>query len=305
VKALLVAIAVLAVAGAARAESVGLATVVAPIRDDRGILRITIRCAAAPNVETCAGGIVFPQLDDSRASFDGIAPGGKKIVVVDLPGGDLSARMAKLDALTVELTQTMDGVDQTTTSTVAVLRVTSTGGGGGGTAGGVQAPGAQGGDAPTIPRGPATRYSAVRDPRGDARSSIQLPQLFDIVLATAKRQGNAVVLTVVSTSAITKHDGFGNPIAPCVQIPWASAQQYPMFLFGNGQLSGYTQKVWPKMKTSIHGGTISWTIPRTVLARKGFTKGFLWRATGVCDAHYRADFAPNKGFATFRWVKVG
>ena len=61
----------------------------------------------------------------------------------------------------------------------------------------------------------------MHDPRGDAHSSFPLPQLFDITLAVAKRQGDAVVFTVTSTSAITQHDGYGNPVAPCVEIPWA------------------------------------------------------------------------------------
>ena len=38
-----------------------------------------------------------------------------------------------------------------------------------------------------------------------------------------------------------------------------------------------------------------------MLAKKGFTKGFRWRAAGGCDAHHLADVT---AFATFRWVKV-
>jgi hypothetical protein len=279
----------------ARADTPPPTSIVPPIEDRSGILYVTVRCVGAP----CSGHVVLPQVDEMPTSFS-LGAGTSKKLQIYIPG-PLHTQVAKMSALTAELTQVVDGVEQTASGSYRLIHMTGSTGG----PGPASAPGAQGRNAPTIAVGPATRYQAVHDPRGDARSSFQLPQLFDIVLATAKRQGAAVVLTVVSTSAITQHDGYGNPVAPCVEIPWASAQQYPMFLFGNGQLSGYTQHVWPNMKTSIHGGTISWTVPRTVLAKKGFTKGFRWRATGGCDAHHLADLAPNKGFATFRWVKVG
>ncbi len=266
----------------------GPASIVVPIEDQNGIVYVTVRCQGAPNTAVCAGRIGLPQLDETTTAFT-IAPGASKKLQSFIPG-PVHSRVAKLKALTAVLTQMVDGQEQTKTTSYRLVHSAQDG---------------PTSDALQISAGPATRYQAVRDSRGDAHSGSPLPQVFDIVLATAKRQGDAAVLTVSSTTPITQHDGYGNPIAPCVEIPWASASQTPMFLFGNGQLAGYTQSYWPKLKTSIHGATISWTIPRSLLARKGFTKGFLWRATGGCDQQNLGDRAPNSGFKTFRWVMVG
>ncbi len=292
------AIPVAALSGGGAAAGRSPAAIVPPIENRGGILYVTVGCEGAPNTAVCKGGVAFVDLDPVPTRF-AIAPGQRKEVQVFIPG-PLHAAVRKWSSIKATLTQTVDGAAVEKTATYRLVQTEESSGGG---------PGAGAGSGPSrdaieIGPGPATRYEAVHDPRGDARSSFQLPQLFDIVLATAKRRGDAVVLTVVSTAGITLHDSQGNPVAPCVEIPWPFSGRYPMFLFGNGQLSGYTQHVWPKMKTTIHGGTISWTVPRTVLAKKGFTKGFLWRATGGCDTHHLADVAPNHGFETFRWVKV-
>lgn len=279
--------------GLAARTAGGHASVVSPIKDDGGIVYVALHCQGAPNTARCSGKLAVPQLDESVTGFT-LAPGATITFQRFIPG-PLHAKIAKLKALKVTLRQVVDGQEQTSTRSYRMVYSPN---------GRNSGPAAAPSDAPTIGPGPATQYTVVLDPRGDARSSFPLPQLFDIVRATTRRRGNAVVLSVVSTAPITMHDSYGNPVAPCVEIPWASPAQGAMFLFGNGQLAGYTQHYWPKMKTSIDGTTISWTLPRPILAAKGFAKGFLWRATGGCDVHHVADVAPDKGFAIFRWVNV-
>ena len=102
---------------------------------------------------------------------------------------------------------------------------------------------------------------------------------------------------------MTMHDGYGNAITPCIEIPYDSSHISPIMTFGNGQLPGANsatvrRKHLPRVSVHISGTTVRWTVPHKYL----FRIGFHWRATGGCDESHLADLAPNKGFQTFRWV---
>lgn len=259
-----------------------------------GNLSLTLSCGADA---ACTGTYELPQLDPGNAIAFSVASGQKKTLVIQLCG-PCKATAAKLKTLTVKLV--VDGVSATESVPLTQKAVSAPSAGGGGD------PSASGnGGGPKISRGKPTRYQLVHDRRGDNRSpGFDYPMNFDLVSASAKRVGNAVVFSVTSTQAITMHDGYGNPVAPCVEIPFTpkAGPITPEQLLSSGNIAGAGKpgQPWPKIRTTVHGATISWTVPRKYL----FKRGFLWRATAGCSPKYPADVAPNKGFKTFRWVKV-
>jgi hypothetical protein len=242
------------------------------------------------------------QLDSAEVHGFTVAAHAKK-TFTSFIAGPLHAKARTLKTVSVTLSQpAADGSAATSTASYPLVQKAAEGNGGpaptGGSGGGHEL--ANGKDGPNLAAGPPTHYQAVHDPRGDAHSSFQFPELFDLTLATAKRAGSAVVFSITSPQPLHLHDSYGNLVAPCIEIPFGAPQHYPMFLFGNGQLSGYTQHNWPKMAVHVSGTTISWTVPKKYL----FKYGFLWRATSGCDPSHLADLAPNKGFKTFRWINV-
>lgn len=262
--------------------------------NDGGTLSLTLTCGADA---ACSGTYELPQIDPGNPVAFSVGAGKAKTLQIELCG-PCKATVAKLKSLQVKLT--VDGAS--TTETVALAqRVGSSPGGSPSGAGSSAGPR----DGPKISAGKATRYQVVHDRRGDNRSpGFDYPMNFDLVSASAKRVGNNVVFSVTSVQAITMHDSSGNPVAPCVEIPYTvkPGPITPVQLYPSGNIAGVTGYMhdWPTIRTTIHGATISWTVPRKYL----FAGGFLWRATAGCNPKYPADVAPNKGFETFRWAKV-
>ena len=263
-----------------------------------GTLSLTLSCGVDA---ACTGTYELPQIDPGNTISFSIAQGQSKTLHIQTCG-PCKATLAKLKALKVTLT--VDGVSATE-SVSLVQKATSTGAGPSSGGGSTATANANGGG-PKISRGKPTRFQVVHDRRGDNHSpGFDYPVNFDLVSASAKRVGNNVVFSVTSTQAITIHDGYGNPVAPCVEIPYTPkpGSITPKQLLPSGNIAGASNNPgapWPKIHTVVHGATISWTVPRTYL----FKRGFLWRATAGCSPKYPADVAPNRGYKTFRWVKV-
>jgi len=141
----------------------------------------------------------------------------------------------------------------------------------------------------------ATRSQCVDDRRGD--SSDRLTHM-DIVRACALRRGARVVFKITTAKPPPNvHDGFGNPAAPCFEIPRTSGGgpgPAPLQSCGDAKLRGYTQHFWPTVPFSIAGRTSTWKVPLKYLPKRKFK----WRAY-VGDGYRYADKAPQKGFLTF------
>lgn len=93
------------------------------------------------------------------------------------------------------------------------------------------------------------------------------------------------------------HDGFGNPAAPCIEIPrmpTGSPGPAPIQTCGDAMLRGFTQHFWPKVPFGISGRVSKWKVPLKYLPKQSFQ----WRAY-VSDADHYRDKAPSKGYLTF------
>lgn len=260
---------------------------VASALNSAGILSLTFRCDTGA---ACTGTYELPQLDPGNPVAFSVAAGATKTIRIMLCG-PCKTTAASLKTLTVKTV--VDGV--ATTSSVRLVQGAPL----------PKAGGRSGNSGPPISRGPATHYQSVRDKRGDNHSAFNYPVNFDLVSASAKRVGNSVVFTVTSLQPLTMHDGYGIPVAPCVEIPYTRTPGpiTPKQLLPSGNIAGASNKPntpWPKIRETIHGSTISWTVPRKYL----FTLGFLWRATAGCNPKYPADVAPDAGYETFRWATV-
>lgn len=144
--------------------------------------------------------------------------------------------------------------------------------------------------------GPRTKLQVLKDKRGDSHDKFTH---MDIVGASARRKGRVVVFTVTTANRPPNiHDGFGNPAAPCLEIPFNLTgnprRPYPMQTCGDARLRGYKQHYWPKVRFSISGRTSTWKIPLKLLPKKAFR----WRAY-IADGWNTADVAPNKGYKKF------
>jgi hypothetical protein len=261
-------------------------SVVGHVVNASGVVTFKLACAAgAP----CQGTYFVPLLDDpDPVAYSLAADQTKKITVYATPAVKPTLRKAK--TLEIDLTETVAGQTVAHDGNYALTQKTN------GKPTHHKPPPYDAG--PTISPGRPTHHEVVHDPRGDARSSFPLPILYDIVQASAKRVGKSVVFTITTVQTLGMHDSSGNYTTACIQIPFARSGG--LMIFGSGYIAG-REGAWPKVAAEhVSGHTVSWTVPVKYL----FKRGFLWRATGGCDPHHLADLAPNKGFETFRLVRV-
>lgn len=265
---------------------------VGSIVNEDGIIVVALTC---PGSIACKGSFTFPQLGPDSVNFS--IGAGKKASYRYYIAGPLHATARALKTIRMVIEQAGATSDQV----YSIVQAAAGAGGGPGSSSGPPRP-QNGNDGPTISAGPASRTEFVRDPRGDNRSSFPLPIVYDIVSASARRSGNAIVFSVTTVQPMTMHDGYGNPVTPCIELPFYAKQHTPMMALPSGDLAGASSpgKPLPKIAAHVSGRTVQFVVPRKYL----FRYGFLWRATGGCDASHVADVAPNKGFKTFRWVAV-
>ena len=256
-----------------------------------GIFQVVLAC---PGSSTCQGTYGLPAYDPTNTAFT-IAPGKQWTHKQDI-AGPLKTKARSAKTIDVVLVQTAaDGSHASADLTVPLVQKPATIGPGAGQG----APKQDNGEGPTIAPGPASTTEVVRDPRGDNRSSFPLPIVYDIIRASATRRGNSVVFSITTVQPMTMRNQDGL-ITPCIEIPANSANIYPLFTFGSGHIPIGHGRV-DTIPVHVSGTTVRWTVPHKYL----YKLGFLWRATGGCDASHLADLAPNKGFETFRWVTVG
>jgi hypothetical protein len=140
-----------------------------------------------------------------------------------------------------------------------------------------------------------TKRQCVADKQGDSHDRLTH---MDIVQACATRRGAKVVFSVTTAKPPPHvHDGFGNPAAPCVEIPRAPPGHggpAPIQTCGDARLRGYTVRNWPRVPFAIHGRVSTWKVPLKYLPQGSFE----WRAY-VSDADHYRDKAPDKGFLSF------
>lgn len=145
--------------------------------------------------------------------------------------------------------------------------------------------------APILP----TTRQCVGDKRGDSHDHLTH---MDIVNACATRRGGAVLFSVTTAKPPPNiHDGFGNPAAPCLEIPRVPPGHggpAPLQTCGDAKLRGYTRNFWPSVPFGIHGRTSKWKIPLKYLPKSSFQ----WRAY-LSNADHLVEKAPDKGFLTF------
>jgi hypothetical protein len=136
-----------------------------------------------------------------------------------------------------------------------------------------------------------TRRQCVSDKRGDSHDHFTH---MDIVNACAQRRGARVIFSVTTAhSPPNIHDGFGNPAAPCIEIPRPSGPA-SIQTCGDAMLRGWKMHYWPKVPFEISGRVSKWKVPLKYLPKKSFE----WCAY-VSDADHYRDKAPNKGYLTF------
>jgi hypothetical protein len=136
-----------------------------------------------------------------------------------------------------------------------------------------------------------TRRQCVGDKRGDSHDHFTH---MDIVKACATRRGGKVVFSVTTAKPPPNiHDGFGNPAAPCIEVP-RPRPAAAIETCGDARLRGWKMRTWPKVPFGISGDVSTWKVPLKYLPRKSFQ----WRAY-VADADHHRDDAPNKGHLTF------
>jgi len=142
---------------------------------------------------------------------------------------------------------------------------------------------------------PPTERQCVDDKRGDSRDRLTH---MDLVRACATRRGGKVVFSVTTAKAPPRiHDSFGNPAAPCLEIPRVPPGQggpAPIQTCGDAKLRGYTRSFWPKVPFGIHGRVSTWKVPLKYLPKRSFQ----WRAY-VGNADRLVDKAPDRGFLPF------
>jgi hypothetical protein len=136
-----------------------------------------------------------------------------------------------------------------------------------------------------------TRRQCVADRRGDSHDR---RTHMDIVKACAVRRGGKVLFSVTTAKPPPHiHDGFGNPAAPCIEIP-RSKPAAAIETCGDARLRGWKMRIWPKVPFRISGNVSTWKVPLKYLPRKSFQ----WRAY-VADGYHHRDDAPDKGHLTF------
>ena len=140
-----------------------------------------------------------------------------------------------------------------------------------------------------------TRRQCVSDKHGDSHDHFTH---MDIVNACAQRRGGKVIFSVTTAHAPPNiHDGFGNPAAPCIEIPRVPPGHggpAPIQTCGDAMLRGWKMHTWPKVPFSISGRVSKWKVPFKYLPEKSFE----WCAY-ISDADHYRDKAPNKGYLTF------
>lgn len=140
-----------------------------------------------------------------------------------------------------------------------------------------------------------TKRQCVEDKRGDSHDRLTH---MDLVRACATRRGSRVIFSVTTAKAPPHvHDSFGNPAAPCLEIPRVAPGHggpAPIQTCGDATLRGYTVHFWPKVPFGIHGRVSTWKVPLEYLPKRSFQ----WRAY-VGNADRLVDKAPDKGFLTF------
>jgi hypothetical protein len=136
-----------------------------------------------------------------------------------------------------------------------------------------------------------TRRQCVTDENGDSHDRLTH---MDIVKACARRRGGKVIFSVTTAKPPPKiHDSFGNPAAPCLEIP-RTPPMAAIETCGDARLRGWKMNVWPKVPFSISGRISTWKVPLKYLPRRSFK----WRAY-VADADHHRDDAPDKGYLNF------
>lgn len=140
-----------------------------------------------------------------------------------------------------------------------------------------------------------TQRQCVSDKRGDSHDHFTH---MDIVGACARRRGAKVVFSITTAKPPPKiHDGFGNPAAPCFEVPRAPPSARgpaPIQSCGDAVLRGWTQNHWPKVPFAISGRVSTWKVPLKYLPKSTFK----WRAY-VSNADHQVDKAPDGGYLSF------
>jgi hypothetical protein len=140
-----------------------------------------------------------------------------------------------------------------------------------------------------------TRRQCVSDKNGDSHDRFTH---MDIVRACAQRRGGKVIFSVTTAHPPPNiHDSFGNPAAPCIEIPRVPPGHggpAPIQTCGDAMLRGWKMHNWPKVPFSISGRVSKWKIPLKYLPKKSFE----WCAY-ISDADHYRDKAPNRGYLTF------
>jgi hypothetical protein len=277
---LVLAFAALAVAVPALADEasvVGFASTTA-IWD--GMLHVKLHCAGSV---TCSGTAVAhaPGETETLAATDyGIAAGQTESILFD-PGSTTTRKLASLSKVGIRLDPSPQP-SQSIEGTLDVKHETAD-------------------DNSPVARKPRrhrepTRFQSVTDRRGDSHDSLTH---MDIVGASARRRGRFVVFTITTAKPPPNiHDGFGNPAAPCLEIPKQLGRRpgpHAIETCGDAKLRGYTMKYWPKVPFHISGRTSTWKIPLKYLPKRVIH----WRAFVGGDVQHLRDAAPDRGYKKF------
>jgi hypothetical protein len=131
-----------------------------------------------------------------------------------------------------------------------------------------------------------TQRQAVKDTRGDCQLSG-----FDILHASATRDGSHVIFKIKNAHRLNKHDGSGNPVAPSIRIDHPGN---PIDIFPSGDVFGFGPGS-RHAKVTVKGRRITYDVKLKTI---GDPDSFDWRAI-MLDADHVRDAAPNKGRLTF------
>jgi hypothetical protein len=246
-----------------------------------GSMHIRVACAAGG--ADCGGDLAIYAPGDHAHSLTGasfkVAAGMAATVRIDTTGERMQKRIDGLKSIFARIDPRPPGSGQPVEATLTIVRR-------------AKVPPKR---PPTKrpPKLPPTKRQVVPDKRGDSRIAG-----LDLVRTSATRKGKIVVFQVVNASPLRQHDGFGNPITPCIEFPWPKSlggpQRHPMQMCGDGALRGYTMRYWPKIAHTVSGKTVTWKVPLKLLPKSSFR----WRAY-CAEADHVRDAAPNKGYMTF------